>query len=190
MAVEIKGYISLLRRKQNLGTPPFPPPLPSLPSPTQELNFRQLSVPTTCQYGWCLQTQGMCNLRARLEERQTAYQPTLPWQTHYTQHATPSRHWDLHFASLQELGIWLAVPLCHAAALWKSIQPSLLSLKSLIPHFTDLLFMHIILSTALITSWDWEMQLCPELTSAWGRGTDHSRLSQFLGFWLGWFNAH
>lgn len=170
--------------------PSFPPPLPSLP--IEELNHRHLSVPTNMPAGMVSSNSRDVQFESKTWGQTSCFtsQPCPGRQTHYTQHTTPSRHWDLHLASLQELGIWPVVSLWHTSALWKSIQPSLLSPKSLIPHITDLLFMHIILSTTLITSWDWEMQPCPELTSAWGRGKDHSRLSQFLGFWLGWFNAH
>lgn len=122
--------------------PRFPPPLPSLPSPTQELNLRQLSVPTNTPAGMVPSNTRDVQSESKTWGQTSCFisQPCPGRQTHYTQHATPSRHWDLHLASLQELGIWLVVSLWHTAARWKSMEPPLLSPTSLIPHITDLLF--------------------------------------------------
>lgn len=115
-----------------------------LPFPAPDRNSFQYLL--TRQQGWCLQTQGMCNLRARLEDRWVLSHPTLPWQTdtlHTTCHPLKTLGFTLGFtAGAGNLACGAPV-----AALWKSIQLSLLSPKSLIPHITDLLFMHIILRT-------------------------------------------
>lgn len=47
--------------------PPFP-----FTAPHKNWTSGSFQYLLTCQQGWCLQTQGMCNLRARLEGRRVA----------------------------------------------------------------------------------------------------------------------
>ena len=141
----------------------------SLHSPIQELNFRQLSLPTNSMSAGMFSSDSRdLRFETKTWGQMSCFisQRCLGRHTHAIHNMPPPQDFGmkhLHLASLQETGIWLvSAPMAHCSfALWKSIQLSSLSPKSLIPHIRDLLFMHIILSTAPITSWDWEMQLCP-----------------------------
>lgn len=129
MAVESKGYTTTppgsSEENKAGGYPPFPPTLPSFPFTAPYRNWTSGSfhyLLTPCQQGCSLQTQGICDLRQRLEDRWVALSANAALAVTRTLYTIchPLKTWGwssctwLHCRKW-EFGLW--VPPWHTAAL-------------------------------------------------------------------------
>lgn len=132
---KLRATLALLhfpRRKQSWWMPPFPPLLFTAP---HRNNFRQLSVPTNTSAGMLSSDSRDVQFESKTWG-QTSCFISQAWpgrQTHYTQYATPSRHWDEAFTLGFTAGagnLACSAPMAHCSTL--KVHSAILAVSQII----------------------------------------------------------